>query len=144
VTCEARISSPPYGRRRIDQRRLRFVLPLERPSLLPTSDLRGRRESLMVVDPQAEGLEDAIRRLLMDGELQESLGDEGSDTRGASVGKRVVADHREAYVAARAPAAATSPLTGHEPSLTGTRPGGRQPAGGNLTLLTPPAGPLDT
>jgi glycosyltransferase involved in cell wall biosynthesis len=82
---------------------LRFVLPLERPVIVTDEPIfADARESLMVVDAsKPSGLEDAIRRLLMDGELQESLAMRAADTARRFRWERVVADHREAYVAAR-------------------------------------------
>jgi len=66
----------------------------------------------------------------MDGELQESLAMRAADTARRFRWERVVATTGRLMSRHGRQQAATSPLTGHERGLTGTRPGGRQPAAG--------------
>ncbi len=83
---------------------LRFVLPLGRPII--ASDLAifaDSREALFRVEPaDPAALEDAVRRVLADPELQEELAERAATDAQRCRWPRVVGDHREVYAAARA------------------------------------------
>jgi len=82
---------------------LRFVLPIERP--IVATDLAifaDAGDSLLTVDPSdPTGIEDAVRRVLVDAELQADLAGRAARAARRFRWQRVAADHREIYAAAR-------------------------------------------
>jgi glycosyltransferase involved in cell wall biosynthesis len=82
---------------------LRFILPVERPIIATDLPIFADcRDALLVVDPNdPAALENAIRRVLMDPELQRDLSERAATAARRFRWSRVAADHREIYVAAR-------------------------------------------
>jgi glycosyltransferase involved in cell wall biosynthesis len=82
---------------------LRFILPLGRPVLVTDEPIfADSKDDLFVVDPSVpSGLEDGIRRVLMDKDLQHKLAFGAEDAARRFRWPRVIADHREVYVAAK-------------------------------------------
>jgi glycosyltransferase involved in cell wall biosynthesis len=82
---------------------LRFLLPLERPLVITDRPVFADcREWALAVDPDdPQGIEDALRRVLVDPELRNALATRAGDGARRFRWSRVVADHREIYVAAR-------------------------------------------
>ncbi len=82
---------------------LRFLLPLERPLVITDRPVFADcREWALAVDPEdPQAIEDAIRRVLVDPELRNALAARAGDGARRFRWSRVVADHREIYVAAR-------------------------------------------
>lgn len=81
---------------------LRFLLPLGRPIVVTDEPIfADAREALLPVDPeQQDGLETAIRRVLLDEALQRELSDRVTDRATRFRWERVIADHREIYLSA--------------------------------------------
>ncbi len=82
---------------------LRFVLPVERPIIATDLPIfEDCREALFAVDPKdPPALEDAIRRVLLDPELQRDLSERAATAARRFRWSRIAADHREIYAAAR-------------------------------------------
>ncbi len=82
---------------------LRFVLPLGRAVVVTDEPIfADAHDALMVVDRTAQsGLEDAVRRVLYDQELQDDLARRSAALAHRFRWPRVVADHREIYLAAK-------------------------------------------
>jgi glycosyltransferase involved in cell wall biosynthesis len=82
---------------------LRFLLPLERPLVITDRPVFADcREWSLAVDPDdPQGIEDAVRRVLVDPELRNALAIRAGDGARRFRWSRVVADHREMYVDAR-------------------------------------------
>ncbi|MGP0029175.1 MAG: glycosyltransferase [Acidimicrobiales bacterium] len=82
---------------------LRFVLPIERPIIatdLPLFD--DARESLLLVDPDDNpSLQDAVRQVLIDGDLRRDLALRSAMAARKFRWQRVAQDHRDIYTAAR-------------------------------------------
>jgi glycosyltransferase involved in cell wall biosynthesis len=83
---------------------LRFVMPTERPMIVADQPIFADcRESVLAVDPSdPTALQDAIRRLLVDPDLQHDLADRAALGARRFRWSRIVNDHREIYAAARA------------------------------------------
>lgn len=82
---------------------LRFLLPLERPLVITDRPVFADcRECTLAVDPDdPHGIEDALRRVLVDPKLRDTLATLAGDGARRFRWSRVIADHREIYVAAR-------------------------------------------
>lgn len=82
---------------------LRFLLPLERPLVITDRPVFADcREWTLPVDPhEPQAIEEALRRVLADPDLQTSLAVRAGDGARRFRWPRVIADHKEAYVAAR-------------------------------------------
>ncbi len=82
---------------------LRFLLPLERPLIITDRPVFADcREWTLAVDPDdPQGIEDAVRRVLVDPGLRDALAARAGDGARRFRWSRVVADHREIYVSAR-------------------------------------------
>ena len=82
---------------------LRFLLPLERPLVITDRPVFADcREWTLAVDPDdPQGIDDALRRVLVDPELRDALAARAGDGARRFRWSRVIADHREIYVAAR-------------------------------------------
>ncbi|MFZ0668379.1 MAG: glycosyltransferase, partial [Acidimicrobiales bacterium] len=78
---------------------LRFVLPAERPLIVTDLPIFADcRDAVYAVDPSDPvWLEDAIRRVLVDGEFREQLAGRASDAARKYRWSRAVADHRAIY-----------------------------------------------
>ncbi len=80
---------------------LRFLLPLGRPLVVADSPIfADSREALSVVRADAVGIEDGLRRVLSDNQLQQDLADRAAVMARRYRWPRVVADHQEIYTAA--------------------------------------------
>jgi glycosyltransferase involved in cell wall biosynthesis len=94
----------PYGEtEESSSAALRFLLPLERPLVITDRPVFADcREWTLAVDPDdPQGIEDALRRVLVDPELRDALASRAGDGARRFRWSRVIADHREIYVAAR-------------------------------------------
>ena len=94
----------PYGQtEESSSAALRFLLPLERPLVITDRPVFADcREWTLPVDPNdPQGIENALRRILVDPELRETLAARAGDGARRFRWSRVIADHREIYVAAR-------------------------------------------
>jgi glycosyltransferase involved in cell wall biosynthesis len=81
---------------------LRFILPLGRPVVVTDSPIfNDSQDALLVVRGDPAGLEDGVRRVLMDPELQRDLARRSADAARRFRWPRVVADHQEIYTTAR-------------------------------------------
>jgi glycosyltransferase involved in cell wall biosynthesis len=82
---------------------LRFLLPLERPLVITDRPVFADcREWTFAVDPDdPQGIENALRRVLVDPELRDGLGARAGEGGRRFRWSRIIADHREIYVAAR-------------------------------------------
>jgi glycosyltransferase involved in cell wall biosynthesis len=81
---------------------LRFILPLGRPVVVTDSPIfNDSRDALLVVPGDAAGLEDGVRRVLMDTELRQELARRSAAAARRFRWPRVIADHQEIYTAAR-------------------------------------------
>jgi glycosyltransferase involved in cell wall biosynthesis len=81
---------------------LRFILPLGRPVVVTDSPIfNDSRDALLVVRGDAAGLEDGVRRVLLDPDLQQDLARRSADAARRFRWPRVVADHQEIYTMAR-------------------------------------------
>ena len=82
---------------------LRFLLPLERPLVITDrSVFADCREWTFAVDPDdPQGMEDALRRVLVDPDLRDGLAARAGEGARRFRWSRIIADHREIYVAAR-------------------------------------------
>ncbi|MGD0392252.1 MAG: glycosyltransferase [Acidimicrobiales bacterium] len=81
---------------------LRFVLPLGRPVVVTDTPIfTDSRNALLVVDGDPLSIEDGIRRVLMDTDLQRDLAYRAAMEARRFRWPRVVADHREIYTAAK-------------------------------------------
>ena len=81
---------------------LRFILPLGRPVVVTDAPIfNDSREALLVVDGHPSALEDGVRRVLMNADLQRDLADRSARAAQRFRWPRVVAEHREIYTAAR-------------------------------------------
>ena len=82
---------------------LRFVLPLGRAVVVTDEPIfADSRDAVLVVDPEDPlGIESAVRRVLMDTELQRRLAALAARRAHGVRWDRVVAEHREIYTAAR-------------------------------------------
>ena len=81
---------------------LRFILPLGRPVVVTDDPIfSDSRDALLVVDGDATGIEDGVRRVLMDADLERDLADRAARAARRFRWPRVVADHQEIYTAAR-------------------------------------------
>jgi glycosyltransferase involved in cell wall biosynthesis len=95
----------PYGEtEESSSAALRFLLPLEQPLVVTDRSIFSDcREWTLAVDPdEPHGIEVAIRRVLADPELRNSLAARAGDGARRFRWSRVIADHREIYVTARA------------------------------------------
>ncbi len=95
---------------------LRFLLPLERPLVISDRPVFADcREWTFVVNPDdPRGIDDALRRVLVDPELRDGLAARAGEGARRFRWSRVIADHREIYVAARR--AGRERRGGHPPS----------------------------
>jgi glycosyltransferase involved in cell wall biosynthesis len=94
----------PYGEtEESSSAALRFLLPLERPLVITDRPVfADSREWTLAVDPDdPQGIEDALRRVLVDPELRDALAARAGDGARRFRWSRIIADHREIYVAAR-------------------------------------------
>ena len=94
----------PYGEtEESSSAALRFLLPLERPLVITDRPVFADcREWTLAVDPDdPQGIDDALRRVLVDPELRDALAARAGDGARRFRWSRVIADHREIYVAAR-------------------------------------------
>jgi glycosyltransferase involved in cell wall biosynthesis len=94
----------PYGRtEESSSAALRFLLPLERPLVITDrSVFADCREWTFAVDPDdPQGMEDALRRVLVDPDLRDGLAARAGEGARRFRWSRIIADHREIYVAAR-------------------------------------------
>jgi glycosyltransferase involved in cell wall biosynthesis len=94
----------PYGEtEESSSAALRFLLPLERPLVITDRPVFADcREWTLAVDPnEAQGIEEALRRVLADPELHGTLATRAGDAARRFRWSRVIADHREIYVTAR-------------------------------------------
>lgn len=82
---------------------LRFLLPLERPLVITDRRVFADcREWTLAVDPhEPQGIEEALRRVLVDPDLHSALAARAGDGARRFRWSRVIADHREIYVTAR-------------------------------------------
>ena len=81
---------------------LRFILPLGRPVVVTDAPIfSDSRDALLVVDGDATSIEDGVRRVLMDTDLERDLADRAARAARRFRWPRVVADHQEIYTAAR-------------------------------------------
>ncbi len=82
---------------------LRFILPLGRAVIVTDEPIfSDSRDALFVVDPDDPlGIESAVRRVLMDADLQQSLAKRAAMRANRFRWQRVVADHREIYMTAK-------------------------------------------
>jgi glycosyltransferase involved in cell wall biosynthesis len=82
---------------------LRFLLPLERPLVITDRPIFADcREWTFTVDPNdPQGIDDALRRVLIDPELRDGLAARAGKGARRFRWSRIIADHREIYVAAR-------------------------------------------
>jgi glycosyltransferase involved in cell wall biosynthesis len=82
---------------------LRFVLPLGRAVVVTDEPIfADARDAVMVIDGTApSGIEDALRRVLHDQELQDQLARRSAALAYRFRWPRVVADHREIYLSAK-------------------------------------------
>jgi glycosyltransferase involved in cell wall biosynthesis len=81
---------------------LRFILPLARPVVVTDSPIfDDSRDALLVVQGDALGIEEGVRRVLNDVELQRDLADRAGMMARRFRWPRVVADHQEIYTAAK-------------------------------------------
>jgi glycosyltransferase involved in cell wall biosynthesis len=82
---------------------LRFVLPLGRAVVVTDEPIfADSRDAVLVVDPEDPlGIESAMRRVLMDTDLQRRLAALAARRAHSVRWDRVVAEHREIYTAAR-------------------------------------------
>jgi glycosyltransferase involved in cell wall biosynthesis len=82
---------------------LRFILPLGRAVVVTDEPIfADSRDALFVVDPaDPMGIESAVRRVLVDTELQQDLADRAAARAHRFRWRRVVADHRDIYMAAK-------------------------------------------
>jgi glycosyltransferase involved in cell wall biosynthesis len=82
---------------------LRFLLPLERPLVVTDRPVfADSREWTLAVDPDDPlGIDDALRRVLVDTELRDALASRAGDGARRFRWSRVIAEHRDIYVAAR-------------------------------------------
>ena len=83
---------------------LRFVLPVERPVIVTDQPIFDDcRESVLTVDPDDPvAMADAVRRVLVDADLQRDLATKAAQGARRFRWSRIVNDHREIYAAARA------------------------------------------
>ena len=80
---------------------LRFILPLGRPVVVTDAPIfSDSRDSLLVVDGDVISIEEGVRRVLMDADLQRDLADRAAMAARRFRWPRVVADHQEIYTAA--------------------------------------------
>jgi glycosyltransferase involved in cell wall biosynthesis len=94
----------PYGEtQESSSAALRFLLALERPLVITDRPVFADcREWALAVDPDdPQGIDDALRRVLVDPELRDALAVRAGDGARRFRWSRVIADHREIYVAAR-------------------------------------------
>ncbi len=94
----------PYGEtQESSSAALRFLLALERPLVITDRPVFADcREWALAVDPDdPQGIDDALRRVLVDPELRDALAARAGDGARRFRWSRVIADHREIYVAAR-------------------------------------------
>jgi glycosyltransferase involved in cell wall biosynthesis len=81
---------------------LRFILPLGRPVVVTDSPIfTDSRDALLVVSGDSTSIEDGVRRVLMDVDLQRDLANRSALAARRFRWPRVVADHREIYSAAK-------------------------------------------
>lgn len=82
---------------------LRFVLPLGRAVVVTDEPIfADARDSLLVIEGNDQsGIEDAVRRVLHDQDLQDDLARRSAALAHRFRWPRVVADHREIYLAAK-------------------------------------------
>ena len=81
---------------------LRFILPLGRPVVVTDAPIfTDSRDALLVVDGDPLSIEDGVRRVLMDTDLQRDLAHRSAMEARRFRWPRVVADHREIYTAAK-------------------------------------------
>jgi glycosyltransferase involved in cell wall biosynthesis len=82
---------------------LRFILPLERAVVVTDEPIfSDSRDAVLVVDPEDPlGIESAVRRVLMDADLQRRLATLSAGRAHSVRWDRVVAEHREIYMAAK-------------------------------------------
>jgi glycosyltransferase involved in cell wall biosynthesis len=81
---------------------LRFILPLGRPVVVTDSPIfNDSRDAVLVVPGDPAGLEDGVRRVLLDPGLQRDLARRSADAARRFRWPRVVADHQEIYTTAR-------------------------------------------
>ena len=82
---------------------LRFILPLERAIVVTDEPIfSDSRDVVLTVDrTDPVGLESALRRVLLDGSLQDELAARASRRARSLRWDRVVADHRDVYLAAK-------------------------------------------
>ncbi len=82
---------------------LRFILPLERAVVVTDEPIfSDSRDVVLTVDPTDPiGLESALRRVLFDQSLQDDLAGRASRRARSLRWDRVVADHRDVYLAAK-------------------------------------------
>jgi glycosyltransferase involved in cell wall biosynthesis len=81
---------------------LRFILPLGRAVVVTDEPIfADSRDALLMVDPSDPlGIESAVRRVLIDTDLQDRLAAQSATYAHRVRWGRVVADHREIYLAA--------------------------------------------
>jgi glycosyltransferase involved in cell wall biosynthesis len=104
VLRAADVIALPYGEtEESSSAALRFLLPLERPLVITDRPVFADcREWTLAVDPEdPQGVDDALRRVLVDPELRDALAARAADGARRFRWSRVIADHREIYVAAR-------------------------------------------
>jgi hypothetical protein len=82
---------------------LRFVLPLGRAVVVTDEPIfADARDSLLVIEGTDQlGIEDAVRRVLHDQDLQDDLARRSAALAHRFRWPRVIADHREIYLAAK-------------------------------------------
>ena len=82
---------------------LRFLLPLERPVIVTDQEIFADcRDAVLAVDPTDPiWIEDALRRVLTDPELQRQLALRAATGARRFRWSRVITDHREIYATAR-------------------------------------------
>ncbi len=81
---------------------LRFILPLGRPVVVTDAPIfTDSRDALLVVAGDPLSIEDGVRRVLMDSDLQRDLAHRSAMEARRFRWARVVADHREIYTAAK-------------------------------------------
>ncbi len=83
---------------------LRFVLPAERPVIVTDQPIFADcRDSVLAVDPaDPTSMQDALRRVLVDTDLQRDLAERARLGARRFRWSRIVQDHRDIYAAARA------------------------------------------
>ena len=82
---------------------LRFILPLGRAVVVTDEPIfADSRDALFMVNPtDPMGIESAVRRVLVDTELQQDLADRAATRAHRFRWRRVVADHRDIYIRAK-------------------------------------------